>query len=49
MGGEGGHMEVEQHFSRTNVLVLLPGDKHNTVQRKCRNEVEKWACTLGGN
>lgn len=46
MGGEGVHMEVEQHFSGTDVLVLAQQNKHNTVQGKCRNEAEKWTCTV---
>lgn len=37
-----------QHFSRTNILVLVPGNKHDTVQSKHRREVEKWAQTVGG-
>lgn len=40
-GGEGGHVEVEQHFSGTNILVLDPGDKQTTVQHKRRNEAKK--------
>ena len=46
MAGERGHTKVGQHFSGTNVLVLAPGDKHNTVQG--RRKVEKWAWTVGG-
>lgn len=26
------------HFSRPNIPVLVPGDKHNTVKHKNRNE-----------
>lgn len=40
-GGEGGHVGVEQQFCGTNILVLDPGDKHNTVQHKRRNEAKK--------
>lgn len=40
-GWKRGHREVGQQFSGTNVLVLGPGDKHNTVQHKHRNEIEK--------
>lgn len=39
--------EVGQHFSETNVLLLDPGDKHNTIQLECRNEVKKQAWTVG--
>lgn len=39
-GWKTGHAEVGQHFSRTNTLVLAPGDKYNTVQSKGRNEVK---------
>lgn len=39
--------EVGQHFSETNILLLDPGDKHNTIQLKCRNEVKKWPWTAG--
>lgn len=49
VAGEGGHVEVGQHFSGTSVLVLAPADKHNTVQCKSRNEVKKQAWTIGGS
>lgn len=49
VGGEGSHMEVEQYFSETDVLVLGPGGKHNTVQGKWRNEAEKQSCTVVGD
>lgn len=39
-------MELEQHFSGTDVLVLVQQNKHNTVQGKCSNEIEKWTCTI---
>lgn len=42
-------MEVGQYFSGTDVLVLGPGGKHNTVQGKCRNEAEKQSCTVVGD
>lgn len=29
---EGGHMELGYYFSGTDILVLAPGDKNNTVQ-----------------
>lgn len=32
-------MEIGQDFLGTKVLVLLPGNKHNTG--KCKNEAEK--------
>lgn len=41
-------MEVGQHFSGTNILVLVSGDKHNTIHHKCRNKVKKWAWTVEG-
>lgn len=47
MDGEGGLVEVGYPFSWTNVIVLVPRDKHHTVQHKGRNEVEKWAGTVG--
>lgn len=49
MAGKGGHAEVGQHFSRTSFLVLVPGDEHNKVQHKHRNEAEKWEWTVGEN
>lgn len=44
---KGGHAEAGQHLSRINFFVLIPGDKHYTVQCKCRNEAGKWAWTAG--
>lgn len=44
--GEGDHMEVGLHFSGTNILVLDSGDKHSTVQSRCRNEAEKQTWTV---
>lgn len=32
MTGEGSHEEIGQHFSRTNIFVLVPGGKHSTAQ-----------------
>lgn len=29
VAGEGGHVKVGQHFSRTNVFVLAPGNKNS--------------------
>lgn len=40
--GERGNVKAGQHISRTNILVLVPRDKHNTVQCKHRNEIKKW-------
>lgn len=48
-GWSRGHIEVGQQFSRTNILVLAPGNKHNTAQDKCRNEVKMWARTVAGD
>lgn len=28
VAGEGGHVEVGQHLSGTNILILVPGDGH---------------------
>lgn len=42
----GGPHEVGQHFARTKVLVLASGDKHNTIQYRHRNEVEKGTWTV---
>lgn len=41
-------MEVEQHISGTNILVLAPGDKHSATQHKRRNDVKKQAWAVGG-
>lgn len=48
VAGKRGHAEVGQLFSGTSFLILIPRDEHDTVQCKCRNEAEKWACTAGG-
>lgn len=39
-------MEVGQHSSGTNILVLDPGQKHCTVRCKRRNEVKKCEWTV---
>lgn len=38
-----------QHISGTNVLVLAPGDEHNTAQHKGRDEAAKRAWTVRGD
>lgn len=43
VAGEGGHGEEGQHFSGTINLVLVPTDKHNTVQHRHRDEIKKQA------
>lgn len=51
VAGDGGHTEIEQHFSGTNLFVLAPRDRHSTVQHTYRNNVEKWmwTWTAGGD
>lgn len=41
--GAGGHVGAGHHFSR----VLVPADKHNTVQHKSKDEAPKGAQTVG--
>lgn len=38
VAGERSHGEIGQHFCGTNILVLVPTDKHNIVQQRHRNE-----------
>lgn len=44
-----GHTDVGQHFPGTNILVLAPGEEHNTIQHKCRSEVKKWEWNVWGD
>lgn len=46
VAGEGDCREIGQHFSGTNILVLLPGYKHSIAQCKCRSEVKKQVWTV---
>lgn len=46
--GEWGHAEEGQQFSRTNILILVLGNKHNAEQLKGKNEAKKWAQTIKG-
>lgn len=39
VAGKWDHMEVVQPSSGKHILVLVPGDKHSTVQCKHTNEV----------
>lgn len=49
MAGEGGHTEVGWHFPGRNILFLAWEHKHNLVQHKHRDEVEKKAWTAVGD
>lgn len=48
MTGEKGYEVVGHHFSWTNILAEVLGDKHNIPQCKHRNEAKKWAWAVGG-
>lgn len=45
-GEERGHMEVGQHFSGKNVLLLAPADMYNAVQCWHWKERKKLAWTV---
>lgn len=38
MTGEGSHAQVGHHCFGTNMLVLVPGGKHNALQQKAWTE-----------
>lgn len=45
--GEGVHVEGEQHFSGTYILLLVPGKKHNAGHQKGTIEARKREWTAG--
>lgn len=45
-GWRRGHSEVGQHSPKTNILALVPRERHNTIQHKHRNEAKVWAQTV---
>lgn len=45
--GEKDYEVVGHHFSWTNILAEVLGDKHNIPQCKHRNEAKKWAWAVG--
>lgn len=44
---EKGLYRSRQLDTGTNILAVVPGEKHNTGQHKDRNEVTKWIWTVG--